>query len=60
MQKQRKRMLFIFIWIIIAMVALVVRLFYIQVITGEELAKKAERQQVKSIVVPAKRGDILD
>lgn len=42
------------------MVALVVRLFYIQVITGEELAKKAERQQVKSIVVPAKRGDILD
>jgi cell division protein FtsI (penicillin-binding protein 3) len=36
------------------------RLVYLQVIRHDDLAMRAERQQLRTIPAPAKRGDILD
>lgn len=36
------------------------RLFYLQVVDHDDLMRKAERQQTRTIAAPAKRGDILD
>lgn len=60
MQKLRNRMLFIFVIFAVLMIAMVGRLFYIHVLWSDELTEKAKNQQNKNIVVPAKRGDILD
>lgn len=60
MQKLRNRMLFIFILFALMMVAMVGRLYFIHVLWSDELTEMAKDQQNKNIVVPAKRGDILD
>ena len=41
-------------------VAIVARLVYLQVLTHEELVARAERQQLRTITAPAKRGEIFD
>jgi cell division protein FtsI (penicillin-binding protein 3) len=40
--------------------AIEARLVYLQVVRHEELAARAERQQMRTIEAPAKRGEILD
>ncbi len=40
--------------------AIEARLVYLQVIKHEELSARAERQQMQTIDVPAKRGEVLD
>ena len=39
---------------------IVVRLFWMQIVQGEDYLKKAEQQQVRSVSITAPRGDILD
>jgi cell division protein FtsI (penicillin-binding protein 3) len=41
-------------------VALEARLVYLQVVQHEELTARANRQQLRTVTPPAKRGDILD
>ncbi|MBI2834844.1 MAG: transpeptidase family protein [Acidobacteria bacterium] len=41
-------------------VAIEARLVYLQVVTHDELVLRAERQQLRTVVIPAKRGDIVD
>lgn len=60
MHKFRNRLMIFFTIMIILMVALVGRLVYIHVFWSDELTQLAKEQQNKNIVVPAKRGDILD
>ncbi len=60
MQKFRKRILLLYVIVAILMMALIGRLFYIQVIQHDELEKMARDQQNKEIPIPAKRGDIVD
>ena len=40
--------------------AIEARLVYLQVVRHEELAARAERQQMRTIEAPAKRGEVLD
>jgi stage V sporulation protein D (sporulation-specific penicillin-binding protein) len=60
MQSQRNRLFFLFIVSSLLMLALVGRLVYIHVFWSDDLTQRAKQQQNKSIVVPAKRGDIVD
>jgi cell division protein FtsI (penicillin-binding protein 3) len=41
-------------------VAITARLVYLQVVSHEDLVARAERQQLRTITAPAKRGDIFD
>lgn len=52
----RPRMLAIFILIIMAI--FVVRLFYLQVVRHEYYVELANKEQLKQLVIPAKRGEI--
>jgi cell division protein FtsI (penicillin-binding protein 3) len=40
--------------------AILTRLIYLQVISHEDLSKRAERQQMRTVTAPAKRGEIYD
>lgn len=40
--------------------AIAARLVHLQVISHEDLAARAERQQLRTVTAPAKRGEILD
>lgn len=40
--------------------AIEARLVYLQVLAHDDLVARAERQQMRTITVPAKRGEILD
>lgn len=56
-----KKRLKIMLWIIMALfMALVVRLFIIMVIDGDEMAGRAESQQTRNTTLSATRGKILD
>jgi len=50
----------IFVFILAAVAALGVRLYYIQVVQHEFYRRKAREQQVVRITIPAKRGTIYD
>ncbi|MDK2868295.1 MAG: hypothetical protein PWP38_2610 [Clostridiales bacterium] len=60
MHQIRNRIMIFFIIIVVMMAALVVRLYYIQIYSHEELTAMAKDQQNKNIPIPAKRGNILD
>ncbi|PHS36460.1 MAG: stage V sporulation protein D [Alkaliphilus sp.] len=56
----KRRLLWIFMVIIIVFFALIVRLGYIQIVMGEKYKTLANIQQTRDIPIPAKRGKILD
>ena len=56
----RKRMLFGLVLCIFAIVVLIVRVGYIQLIAPDELKAKAEEQQNSSRNIQSKRGTIYD
>ncbi|NMB26741.1 MAG: PASTA domain-containing protein [Tissierellia bacterium] len=56
----KKRLVFIFVVVLIIIFALIIRLGYIQIVTGEELKKGALEQWTKGIEIKAKRGVIYD
>ena len=56
----RKRMLLGLILCMLAIVILLIRVAYIQLISPDELKAKAEEQQNSSRTVQAKRGTIFD
>ena len=50
----KKRLVFIFVVVLIIIFALIIRLGYIQIVTGEELKKGALEQWTKGIEIKAK------
>lgn len=56
----KKRLMLVFIVVLIMVSALVIRLGYIQIVTGEELKKGALEQWTKGIDIKSKRGIIYD
>ncbi len=56
----KKRLVFVFIVVMIAILALIIRLGYIQIVTGEELKKGALEQWTRGIEIKPKRGTIYD
>lgn len=56
----RKRILIVYCVMMLVIVALVGRLYYVQIHMGEAYAELARQQQERRIVIPAARGDILD
>lgn len=60
MGKFRKRIFGFYILMTVLMLALTMRLFYIQVVWSEDLTRMARAQQDKNIVIPAERGGIYD
>jgi stage V sporulation protein D (sporulation-specific penicillin-binding protein) len=58
--KARKRLLVVFVIIMLAFVALAVRLGYHQIYMAEDYAQRATLQQTSDKVVSAVRGSILD
>ena len=59
-KKMLKRLFIMSIIIIFLMTASGVRVFYLQTVRGEELAQKAESQQLKDTEISAMRGTIYD
>lgn len=59
-KKMLKRILILSAVIIFLMTTSVARIFYLQVVRGEELAQKAESQQMKDTEISAMRGTIYD
>ncbi|GIW23273.1 MAG: stage V sporulation protein D [Candidatus Sericytochromatia bacterium] len=51
---------FVYFFVILALLIIFSRLFYLQVIKSEELRQKAESQQRKAINLAKKRGQIID
>lgn len=56
----RKRLLFVLLMTVLAILVLIIRLGYIQIVRGEELKKGALEQWTKGIYINAKRGTIYD
>src|SRR3972149_1300673 len=56
----RPRALILFVFFACALLALIGRLAYVQVVKHEELFRLAERQRSKTITLRPKRGPILD
>ncbi|RKP55265.1 stage V sporulation protein D [Cohnella endophytica] len=56
----RKRLYVALIFSVVAFLALIVRLGYVQLIAGAEITKKAEDSWRRDIPFQAKRGEILD
>ncbi|MCF6460000.1 penicillin-binding transpeptidase domain-containing protein [Clostridium sp. Cult3] len=56
----KKRLVFVFVIVLIAILALIIRLGYIQIVTGEELKKGALEQWTRGIEIKSKRGIIYD
>lgn len=54
------RLIFILIIFLLLFIALFSRMFYWQVVKGEELSSKAYAQQTKNSIISPKRGSILD
>jgi len=60
MSDLRSRALILFVFFACALLALIGRLAYVQVVKHEELSRLAERQRSKTITLRPKRGPILD
>lgn len=58
--EMRKRVGHIFLCVLVAMVALAVRLVWVQFVMGEELREKAIAARFRNVEVKAKRGAIYD
>lgn len=56
----KKRLVLAFMIFCLALVALCMRMGYIQIVKSDELKKKAISQQTKDEIVDAKRGEIVD
>jgi len=56
----RRRVLFTAACFLLWAAGIEARLVFLQVIQHDELVARAERQQLRSVPAPAKRGDILD
>jgi len=56
----KRRLAVVFFGLLVWSVGIEARLVYLQVVQYDELKQAAERQQQKTLVLPAKRGDILD
>lgn len=56
----KKRLLFVFGIVVLIVIALIGRLGYLQIVTGEELKKGALEQWTKGITIKSKRGIIYD
>ena len=56
----RKRIVAIFSIVVFLMVAVVSRLYYIQIVQGKELQKKSADQWLRDLPLSAKRGNITD
>ena len=56
----KKRLVFIFVVVLMVLILLIGRLGYIQIVMGEELKKEALEQWTKGIEIKAKRGIIYD
>jgi len=56
----KKRLLFIFIVVMIIFISLIGRLGFLQIVKGEELKKGALEQWTKGITIKSKRGIIYD
>lgn len=56
----RQRILVGFLFFLVILAALLLRLAWIQIVRGDELSDKAVNQQLSDIQVEAKRGDIYD
>ena len=59
--RMQKKLVILFITIILAFIALIIRIVHINAFNGDKYTKKVlEQQQYGSRVIPYKRGDILD
>lgn len=56
----KRRLLFLFVIVNIAIFALIIRLGWIQIVNGEWYREKANSQQTRDIPIAAKRGIIYD
>ena len=56
----QKRLLSVILVIILAFVALICRLFFIQIIDGKKLQIMASSQWLRDLPLSSRRGDILD
>lgn len=59
-EKMNKRLLVIYMFIILLFLILIGRLFYLQVIKGNDYAERAESNIYRTITLPARRGTIYD
>jgi cell division protein FtsI/penicillin-binding protein 2 len=60
LQRARSRQMFIFLLVLAAMVVLMSRLYYWQVVRSPQLTKLADQEHIQNSVVPAPRGLIYD
>lgn len=58
--KYNKRYMFVIVSAAALFMVVIGRLFYVAVIANDEIYAKAQGQISKEIIIPAKRGDILD
>lgn len=58
--KNKRRLVFVFVFCCILCTALAFRVGWIQVVASERYAKMAVEQQTRDVPIPAKRGVILD
>ena len=56
----KKRMLFMLVFLLLLLFALICRMFYWQVVKANELQKQAYSQQTKNRIISPKRGEIYD
>ncbi|SES64541.1 stage V sporulation protein D (sporulation-specific penicillin-binding protein) [Natronincola peptidivorans] len=56
----KKRLVFIFVSVCLAMLGLIIRLGWIQIVQGERYKELANAQQTRDIPIPSKRGTIYD
>jgi penicillin-binding protein 2 len=59
-EKMNKRLLVIYLFILLLFLILICRLFYLQVIKGNDYAERAESNIYRTITLPARRGTIYD
>lgn len=59
-EKMNKRLLVVYMFIIFLFLILICRLFYLQVIKGNDYAQRAESNIYRTITLPARRGTIYD
>jgi penicillin-binding protein 2 len=57
---RNNRKYFIFLCFSIAFLALLVRIFYLQILDGKNLAKSASAQRITNSIIQTPRGNILD
>lgn len=59
-EKDQRRLKVYSAFIGVVVVVIIARLFWVQIVQGEDYLKKAEQQQLRSVTIKAPRGNILD